>query len=72
MKLQYEKLYVLGKTYTKLQTIVEEIHQLLLNRTEVLHHPKGFPSLPVATFEDTKTAEDLTNENPSIKDYIVS
>jgi len=71
MRLQYEKLSILEKTYTKLQTTVEEICQLLLNRTEILHYPKGFPSLPFATFEDAKTAEDLIHGNPSIKDYIV-
>lgn len=72
MRLQYEKLSRLEKGYTKLQTTIEEIRQLLLNKTEVLHHPKGLPSLPFPTFEDAKTAEDLTNENLSIKDYIVN
>ncbi|XP_071567432.1 uncharacterized protein [Temnothorax nylanderi] len=71
MRLQYEKISRLEKAYIKLETTVEEIRQLLLNRTEVLHHPKGFPSLPFPTLEDAKTAEDLTNNNPSIKDYIV-
>ncbi|XP_024884829.1 uncharacterized protein LOC112462961, partial [Temnothorax curvispinosus] len=71
MKLQYEKLSRLEKSHEKLQTTIEEIRQLLLNRTEVLHHPKGLPSLPFTTFENAKTAEDLTNGNPSIKDYIV-
>ncbi|XP_071579062.1 uncharacterized protein [Temnothorax nylanderi] len=71
MKLQYEKISRLEKAYTKLQTTVEEIRQLLLNRTEVLHHPKGLPSLPFPTLEIAKTAEDLTNKNCSIKDYIL-
>lgn len=39
MKLQYEKVCRLEKVYTKLQMTIEEIRQLLLNRTEVLHHP---------------------------------
>lgn len=72
MKLQYEKLCVIEKTNTKLQTTVEEVRQLLLNRTEVLRQPKGLPNLPFATFEDIKIAEDLTNRNSSIKDYIVN
>ncbi|XP_039302022.1 uncharacterized protein LOC105207918 [Solenopsis invicta] len=71
MKLQYEKLNTLEKSHIKLQTTVEKIRQLLLNRTEVLHHPKNLSNLPFPAFEDAKTAEDLTNGNPSIKDYIV-
>lgn len=58
----------LEKRYTKFQTTVEEIRQLLLNKREVLHHPKSLPSLPFPTFEDAKTAEDLIHENLSIKD----
>lgn len=72
MKLQYEKLNTLEKSHIKLQTTVEKIRQLLLNRTEVLHHPKNLSNLPFPAFEDAKTAEDLTNGNPSIKDYIVN
>lgn len=62
--------YLEKKINAQEQTL-EEIRQLLVNRTEVLTKPKNFPQLPLQTVADAETAEEKIRSDDSIKDFVV-
>lgn len=56
----------------KMENNVEEIKQLLLNRTEALKYPRNLPKLPLQTYDDSKYLEDKIKCDEAQKEYVVS
>ena len=56
----------------RIESNVEELKQLLLNRTEALQHPKNLPKLPLQSYNDSRYFEDKINRDETLKEYVVS